>query len=75
MNDQISDFFADAEYQDSPLRALIDFLKAEKQNEEAKNYDKMRFVGYVLEIGFDDVTIITSDPFKMAVGGVPRGSG
>ncbi len=34
----------------------------------------MRFVGYVLKIGFDDVTIITSDPYKKAVGGVPRGS-
>lgn len=34
----------------------------------------MRFVGYVLDIGFDTVTIITSDPFKIAVGGVPRNS-
>jgi DNA helicase HerA-like ATPase len=34
----------------------------------------MRFVGYVLDIGFEDVTIITSDPFKILVGGVPRNS-
>lgn len=74
MNDQVSDFFTQAEYQDSPLRALSDFLKEEKQKEEAKKYEEMRFVGYVLEIGFDDATVITSDPFKRAVGGVPRGS-
>ena len=34
----------------------------------------MRFVGYVLELGFDTAKIITSDPYKLAVGGIPRGS-
>src|SRR5262249_17308612 len=43
-------------------------------NEQAKKYADMRFVGYVLEIGYETVTIITSDPFKIAVGGVPRNS-
>ena len=33
MNDKVSDFFTQAEYQDSPLRALNDFLKDEKQKE------------------------------------------
>jgi hypothetical protein len=74
MNDNVRDFFADAEHQDSPLRELTEFLKKEKQNEEAKKYEDMRFVGYVLDTGFDIATIITSDPFKQAVGGVPRGS-
>ena len=74
MDDNVRDFFTDAEYQDSPLRELAEFLKKEKQNEEAKKYEDMRFVGYVLDIGFDIATIITSDPFKQAVGGVPRGS-
>jgi hypothetical protein len=67
-------FFTDAEYQDNPLRVLTDFLTEEVKNEAAKNYQAMRFVGYILEIGFDSATIITSDPFKQAVGGVPRGS-
>ena len=71
---QVGEFFTQAEHQDSPLRALTDFLTEERQNEEARKYEDMRFVGYVLEIGFDDATIITSDPFKQAVGGVPRGS-
>ena len=42
--------------------------------ERAKQIDKMRFVGYVLELGFDAAKIITSDPYKLAVGGIPRGS-
>ena len=74
MDKQVDDFFSDAEHQDSPLRALTDFLEEEARNEKAAKYDDMRFVGYVLELGFDDATIITSDPFKKAVGGVPRGS-
>ncbi len=74
MANQVNNFFTNAEYQDNPLRVLIDFLKEENSNEEAKKYDDMQFVGYVLEIGFDKATVITSDPFKKAVGGVPRGS-
>ena len=67
-------FFDEAALQDHPLRVLQEFLKEEQANEEAKKYDALRFVGYVLEIGYDTVTIITSDPFKLAVGGVPRNS-
>jgi len=60
--------------QNHPLRVLQTFLEQERTNREAKRYDDMRFVGYVLEIGYDIVTIITSDPYKIAVGGVPRNS-
>jgi len=60
--------------QNHPLRVLRTFLEAEVASERAKKYDDMRFVGYVLEIGYDTVSIITSDPFKIAVGGVPRNS-
>lgn len=74
MKNQVTEFFTRAENQESPLRVLSDFLLREKQNEEAKRYEDMRFVGYVLEIGFHEARIITSDPFKIAVGGVPRGS-
>jgi len=70
----MKEFFDKAKYQDSPLRILTEFLKAEDANKTAKNYNKMRFVGHVLEIGFDKVTLITSDPYKKAVGGIPRGS-
>ncbi len=74
MPNQVGEFLSAAEHQDSPLRALIDFLEEENRNEQAGNYEAMRFVGYVLELGFEDATLITSDPFKKAVGGVPRGS-
>lgn len=67
-------FFDEAEYRDGPMGALIEFLEKEKRFEEAGTYEQMRFVGYVLELGFEKATIITSDPFKKAVGGIPRGS-
>ena len=69
---QMRDFFQDAAMQDHPLRVLQLFLDAETALETAKRYDELRFVGYVLDIGYDEVTIITSDPFKVNVGGVPR---
>ena len=62
-------FFEQAALQQHPLRVLEDFLEREESNEKAKKYDDLRFVGYVLEIGYDTVTIITSDPFKITVGG------
>jgi hypothetical protein len=53
---------------------LTKFLDDEGKNEAAGLKDKMRFVGYVLELGYESAKIITSDPFKRAVGGIPRGS-
>ena len=67
-------FFDKAALQNHPLRAIEEFVASEDANEKAKNYGQLRFVGYVLEIGYDTVTIITSDPFKITVGGVPRNS-
>jgi hypothetical protein len=67
-------FFDKASWQNHPLRALDNFLKQEQRNELAENLDALRFVGYVLEINYSTVTIITSDPFKIAVGGIPRNS-
>lgn len=63
-----------AEYLANPLSALTDFLESEKRNEIAGNYDQLRFVGYVLDIGYDTARIVTCDPYKKAVGGIPRGS-
>ncbi|MDD2302573.1 MAG: DUF87 domain-containing protein, partial [Eubacteriales bacterium] len=70
----MKEFFEDAAMQDHPLRILQQFVEREDANEKAKKYNEMRFVGYVLDIGYDTLTIITSDPFKIAVGGVPRNS-
>lgn len=69
-----TEFFHKLEYQNSPLAALTDFLEAEGRYEHSRQIEKMRFAGYVLDIGYDAATIITSDPYKIAVGGIPRGS-
>lgn len=61
-------------YQNNPIKALVDFLDAEKRYEDVREVNKMRFVGYVLELGFDSAKIITSDTYKVIVGGIPRGS-
>lgn len=65
-----------AEIQGNPIAALQKFLKREEEAEAAgkSGRDKMRFVGYVLDLGYETARIITSDPYKLAVGGVPRGS-
>src|SRR5947209_4740338 len=65
-----------AELQGNPIAALQKFLKREEEAEAAgkAGRNKMRFVGYVLELGYETARIITSDPYKLAVGGVPRGS-
>ena len=67
-------FLDDAANQYHPLRLLREFLEKEESFEKSKLYDQMRFVGYVLDIGYGEITIITSDPFKIAVGGIPRNS-
>jgi hypothetical protein len=67
-------FLDAAALQNHPLRALSDFLANEDSIETAQRYDESRFVGYVLEIGYDEITIITCDPFKINVGGIPRNS-
>lgn len=68
------EFFEKAAMQHHPLRVLENFILTERAKETAKQYEELRFVGYVLDISYDTVTIITSDPFKIAVGGVPRNS-
>lgn len=60
--------------QDNPIDALRVFLAAEDGFARAKQIERMRFVGYVLDLGYDQAKIITSDPYKLAVGGIPRGS-
>jgi hypothetical protein len=58
----------------NPIDALRAFLAREDAMEKARQIAQMRFVGYVLDLGFDTAKIITSDPYKLAVGGIPRGS-
>ena len=67
-------FLDSTKYQNNPLRILNDFLQQEDSYKKGKLYDKMRFVGYPIKIGYNEVSIITSDPYKIAVGGIPRNS-
>ncbi len=67
-------FLEAAANQNHPMRVLSDFLNHEDDIEAAKKYNEYRFVGYVLDIGYDEISIITCDPFKVNVGGVPRNS-
>lgn len=70
----MKEFLEEKSFQNHPLRVIKEFLESEKNNEIAKKEEDLKFVGYALEIGYDKVTIITSDPFKIAVGGIPRNS-
>lgn len=70
----MKEFLDEAVSQCNQLRALKDFLEREASLEQAKLHDQRRFVGYVLDIGYGEVTIITCDPFKVNVGGIPRNS-
>lgn len=67
-------FCSSAAMQEHPLRRLSDFLMEEKRKITSGDYGSSRFVGYVLEIGYTTATIITSDAFKVLVGGIPRNS-
>lgn len=70
----MKEFLENAANQNHPLRILKEFLDNEDALEKAKQHDKRRFVGYVLETGYGEIKIITCDPFKVAVGGIPRNS-
>jgi hypothetical protein len=73
-NTSLGNLINSSSTQGNPIEALRLFLEKELSMETAKQVDKMRFVGYVLELGYDAAKIITSDPYKLAVGGIPRGS-
>jgi hypothetical protein len=67
----LTNIINNAVIQGNPIEALRIFLDNETRMETGKFIDKMRFVGYVLDLGYDTAKIITSDPYKLAVGGIP----
>ena len=60
--------------QTNPISVLKTFVEEQDRIEKARMQNAWRFIGYVLELGFDTAKIITSDPYKISVGGIPRGS-
>lgn len=70
----IEQLVASASVSENPLHVLTSFLEEQKRLEDARQVENMKFVGYTLELSYDSAKIITSDPYKIAVGGIPRGS-
>ncbi|VXA93897.1 conserved hypothetical protein [Exiguobacterium sp. 8H] len=70
----IEELISGASVSDNPLNVLTNFLEEQKRFEEARQVENLKFVGYTLELNYDSAKIITSDPYKIAVGGIPRGS-
>jgi DNA helicase HerA-like ATPase len=58
----------------NPIKVLTDFLVTQRKIRESEDFQSWRFVGYPLELNYTNATIITSDPYKIAVGGIPRNS-
>ncbi|QBJ66107.1 hypothetical protein C3496_06555 [Bacillus anthracis] len=70
----IQGLVSNAVLSNSPLKMLKEFLDKQHQLHSAGIKQDYRFIGYVLDLGYDTAKIITSDPYKIAVGGIPRGS-
>lgn len=70
----MQDFLTKSRFSSNPLSILNQFLDEEKAKEVVGSTDNWKFAGYVIDIGFNTARIITSDPYKKAIGGMPRGS-
>lgn len=57
-----------------PFDMLKEFLHAQQQYRERGEAEPLRLVGFVLDLGYDSARIITCDPYKEAVGGIPKSS-
>ena len=60
--------------QNNPIRKVKAFIDKQNQYKSVSDVDHWRFVGYVLDINYESAQIITNDTYKIAVGGIPRGS-
>lgn len=60
--------------QNNPIIEVKNFIDRQNEYKQTQNLDKWRFVGYVLDISYSGAKIITNDTYKIAVGGIPRGS-
>ena len=59
---------------DKSIKKIRDFIIAENNSEQSKNYQNMRVVGRVLSLGYQTARVITQDAYKNIVGGVSRNS-
>lgn len=70
----IENLVSNSSYQNNPISMIKDFMDRQDNYKKTATIDKWRFVGYVLDISYEGAQIITNDTYKMAVGGIPRGS-
>ena len=67
------------------LKPLLDLLQKEKDllkeievvtdpKRKKELLQERKFVGYVLDINYSRIKVITTDAYKQAVGGIPQGS-
>lgn len=60
--------------QNNPIIKVKEFIDKQNDYKNTQATDKWRFVGYVLDLSYEGAKIITNDTYKIAVGGIPRGS-
>ncbi len=70
----ITNMVDNSSIQNNPIRSVKDFIDKQNQYKSISDIDHWRFVGYVLDISYESAQIITNDTYKLAVGGIPRGS-
>ncbi|MCH7381948.1 hypothetical protein [Acinetobacter higginsii] len=66
----MQNFLTKSRFSSNPLSVLNQFLDEEKAKEVVGSTDNWKFAGYVIDIGFNTARIITSDPYKKAIGGM-----
>ena len=60
--------------QSNPIYKVKEFMEMQEKFKLSNDFEKWRFVGYVLDISYSGAKIITNDTYKRIVGGIPRGS-
>lgn len=70
----LKNLVASSNVENNPITKVKEFMERQEKYKIANEYGKWRFVGYVLELGYNGAKIITNDTYKMEVGGIPRGS-
>ena len=70
----LSSMIGDSNLYENPIFKIKDFLETEQKKRSTLDVKHYRKVGYVMSIDFDSVQIITNDVYKLAVGGIPRGT-
>lgn len=60
--------------QSNPIYKVKEFMETQEKIKLSNDFEKWRFVGYVLDISYNGAKIITNDTYKRVIGGIPRGS-